>query len=52
VVRFWCYSSGSVAVGISNETAGYAMQYRLGKWASENAPVIPGRKKKAKLEGR
>ena len=50
--RYSCDSSGSVTVRIANETAGYGKQFRLGKWGAQSAAVTPGRKKKAKHEGR
>ena len=33
-------SSGTVTVTITNTTAGYQRQYKLGRWASQNAPVV------------
>ncbi len=42
-----CDASGSVAVTIQNLSADYQRSYRLGRWAGKDAPVIPGRPKKA-----
>ncbi len=36
-------ASGTVTVTISNLTAGYQRQYRLGRWASKDAPIVPGK---------
>ena len=33
-------ANGAVAVTISNTTAGYQREYRLGRWASKAAPVV------------
>lgn len=40
-------STGTVEVQISNLTAGYSRKFRLGRWAGKDAPIVPGRKKKA-----
>jgi molecular chaperone DnaK (HSP70) len=45
--RYSSDASGTVTVTISNITAGYQRQYKLGRWASKNAPVVAG-----KLRGR
>jgi len=50
--KYTCDSSGSVEVTISNKTAEYFKAYRLGRWSAQSPPVTPGRKKKAKTEGR
>jgi len=50
--RYSCSSSGAVEVEISNKSAGYSKQYRLGRWAEKAAPITPGRKKKSRVEGR
>ena len=50
--RYECNASGSVEVQIGNKTAGYVRTYRLGRWSAKTEPVTPGRKKKAKVEGR
>jgi molecular chaperone DnaK (HSP70) len=34
-------ASGSVTVTITNLTAGYERKYRLGRWASKEAPSVP-----------
>lgn len=36
-------SSGTVTVTITNLTAGYQRQYKLGRWAAESTPVIPAK---------
>ena len=36
-------SSGTVTVTITNLTAGYQRQYKLGRWAAESAPVVPAK---------
>ncbi len=36
-------ASGAVTVTITNHTAGYERQYRLGRWAAPGAPVTPGK---------
>jgi molecular chaperone DnaK (HSP70) len=38
-----CDSSGTVMVTIANVTAGYDRHYRLGRWATPEAPIVPGR---------
>lgn len=43
-----CDAGGTVTVTISNLTAGYNREYRLGRWASREAPAGPARKKRAK----
>jgi molecular chaperone DnaK (HSP70) len=44
--------TGTVAVTISNLTAGYSRTYKLGRWAAKGDPVVPGRKKRVKAEAR
>jgi molecular chaperone DnaK (HSP70) len=41
--RYSVDASGSVIVAISNATAGYQRQYRLGRWASKDLPINPAR---------
>jgi len=36
-------SSGTVTVTITNLTAGYQRQYKLGRWAAQAAPVVPAK---------
>jgi molecular chaperone DnaK (HSP70) len=36
-------ASGTVTVTITNLSAGYARQYRLGRWASKDEPLVPAR---------
>jgi molecular chaperone DnaK (HSP70) len=36
-------ASGAVTVTITNVTAGYERQYRLGRWAAPGPPVTPGK---------
>lgn len=50
--RYSCDASGAVAIEISNKSAGYAKQYRLGRWAQKTPAITPGRKKKTRAEGR
>jgi hypothetical protein len=50
--RYNCNSAGNVEVRISNLTAGYSRTYRLGRWAGKEAPVTPGKRKKARVEAR
>jgi molecular chaperone DnaK (HSP70) len=50
--RYSCYASGTVEVQISNKTLNDARTFRLGRWGAHTEPVIPGRKRKAKAEGR
>jgi molecular chaperone DnaK (HSP70) len=50
--KYVCSPAGAVEVEISNLTSGYTRQYRLGHWAGKDAPVVPGRKRKSKAEGR
>src|SRR5688572_11733388 len=50
--KYACNPTGTVEVEISNLTSGYTRRYRLGRWAGKDTPVIPGRKKKSKAEGR
>src|SRR6202011_1928407 len=38
-------ASGTVTVTITNRTAGYERQYRLGRWAAKDAPVIPAKQR-------
>ncbi len=42
-----CDASGTVMVTIANPSEGYSRQYRLGRWAAVQTPVLPGRKKKS-----
>ena len=41
--RYTCDGGGTLTVGISNLTAGYDRQYRLGRWAAPEKPVVPAR---------
>jgi molecular chaperone DnaK (HSP70) len=36
-------SSGAVTVTISNLTAGYYRQFRLGRWATKEEPIVPSK---------
>jgi len=36
-------ASGSVTVRVSNLTAGYQREYRLGRWASKEPPALPAK---------
>ena len=42
-----CDASGTVGVTISNLTSGYKREYRLGRWASKDAAITPGKRKRA-----
>ena len=44
--RYSCDSSGALTVTISNVTNGYERRYRLGRWAREETPVVPGKRRK------
>ena len=49
VELYECDSSGSIRVTISNDSAGYARTYRLGRWSDESRRIRPtGRQKKAR----
>lgn len=41
--RYCSDASGTVTVTIKNLTAGYERQYRLGRWASKESPIIPAK---------
>jgi len=41
--RYSIDASGSVTVKITNLTAGHQREYRLGRWASKEPPVIPAK---------
>jgi len=48
VELYECDSSGSITVTISNESAGYAHSFRLGRWSFNNPPLRPvGRRRKS-----
>jgi molecular chaperone DnaK (HSP70) len=40
-----CDAAGGVSVTISNLTAGYSREYRLGRWAASPEAIVPGKKK-------
>ncbi len=40
-----CDASGTVGVTIHNLTSGYQRIYRLGRWATKDAAITPGKKK-------
>jgi molecular chaperone DnaK (HSP70) len=42
---YQCDSSGSVAVTISNRTAGYQRTYRLGRWSAPALALVPAKKR-------
>jgi molecular chaperone DnaK (HSP70) len=46
--RYSCDSSGALTVTISNLTHGYERRYRLGRWAREETPLVPGKRKKSR----
>ena len=43
---YTCDASGTVGVSITNLTAGYQREYRLGRWAAKEAAITPGKKKR------
>lgn len=43
--RYACDASGTVTVTIADLGAGFERSYRLGRWSTPTAPVIPGRKR-------
>ena len=45
--EYSCDASGTVSVRISNVTADYSRDFRLGRWAVQQAPLVPGRKRRA-----
>jgi molecular chaperone DnaK (HSP70) len=45
--KFSCDSTGAVTVTIGNITSHYSRDYRLGRWSSKAATVIPGKRKRA-----
>jgi molecular chaperone DnaK (HSP70) len=47
-----CDGSGEVTVTIANLPEGYNRSYRLGRWASSDALVVPGRKKARSRRGK
>jgi len=47
-----CDGSGAVTVTIANLPEGYNRSYRLGRWASSDALVVPGRKKTRSRRGK
>jgi molecular chaperone DnaK (HSP70) len=50
--RYSCNASGAVTVEISNKSANYTKQYKLGRWADKTTTITPGKRKKARAEGR
>ena len=46
--RYSCDSGGGVTVTISSRTGGYDRSYRLGRWSSEEPPIVPGKRRPAK----
>jgi molecular chaperone DnaK (HSP70) len=47
--RYTCDAGGRLTVTISNVSAGYDRNYRLGRWATPEAPIVaaqPGKRKK------
>ena len=43
-----CDAGGTVTVTITNVTAGYNREYRLGRWASNENATMPARKKRSR----
>ncbi len=50
--EYSCDSSGAVLVRISNITSGYHRDFRLGRWAVQQTPLTPGRKRPARKAAR
>ena len=48
---YWCDSSGSVTVRISNKVAGYERTYRIGRWAGGGSPVVAGQRRHHAVAG-
>jgi hypothetical protein len=46
--RYSCDAGGSLTVKISNLSAGYNRGYRLGRWATPEAPIVPAQAGKRK----
>jgi hypothetical protein len=44
-----CNAGGTVKVTIADLAEGYSRSYRLGRWASGDKSIVPGRKKKSSL---
>lgn len=44
--RYTCDASGTVTVTITNVSANFGRDFRLGRWAGKASTVAPGRKKK------
>ena len=44
-----CDAGGTVKVTIANLSEGYSRSYQLGRWASGEKRIVPGRKKKSSL---
>ncbi|MBV9266894.1 MAG: hypothetical protein JO061_12065, partial [Acidobacteriaceae bacterium] len=43
---YQCDSAGSIAVTITNQSAGYSKVYKLGHWAEEQKPLKAARRSK------
>jgi molecular chaperone DnaK (HSP70) len=43
--KYACDTGGAVTVTVRNDTAGYARDYRLGRWAAKEPPITPGKPK-------
>jgi molecular chaperone DnaK (HSP70) len=50
--KYACDAGGAVTVTIRNETAGYARDYRLGRWAAKEAPIAPGKPKSTRTRSK
>ncbi len=50
--QYSCDKGGTVTVTISNLTAGYLREYKLGRWAGKESTVVPGKKKRAPAQKR
>jgi len=49
--KYACDAGGAVTVTIRNDTAGYARDYRLGRWAAKEPPITPGKPKSSRAKG-
>lgn len=50
--KYVCDAGGVVTVTIRNDTAGYARDYRLGRWAAKEQPIAPGKPKTSRARAK
>jgi len=43
-----CDAAGVVSVTIANLSSGYDRHYKLGRWSTGDAPIVPGKKKRSR----